>query len=130
MIEPTENGLSIESQMLVEAQERNLRIHEINIDARYDLEGSTLTPGKHGTSVLGRIVTLVSEKRPLFFFGVPGALLLLIAAVLEVILLQLYYSERSFAIGYAFIVVLFGIVGIFTIFIGVTLNALKRIASR
>ena len=130
VIEPTDSGLSIESQMLLEAQERNLRIHEVNIDARYDIDGSTLTPGKHGTSVLGRIVTLVSEKRPLFFFGVSGAVLLLIAAALGVFLLQIYYSTRAFAIGYAFIVVLFGIVGIVSIFIGITLNALRRIAPR
>src|SRR5947208_4251675 len=130
VIEPTDSGLSIESQMLLEAQERNLRIHEVNIDARYDIDGSTLTPRKHGTSVLGRIVTLVSEKRPLFFFGVSGAVLLLIAAALGVFLLQIYYSTRAFAIGYAFIVVLFGIVGIVSIFIGITLNALRRIAPR
>src|SRR2546427_7783734 len=130
LIEPTDNGLSIESQMLLEAQERNLRIQEVNIDARYDIEGSTLTPGKHGTSVLARIVTLVSEKRPLFFFGVSGAVLLLIAAGLGVILLQTYYATRAFAIGYAFIVVLFGIVGIVSIFVGITLNALKRIAAK
>src|SRR5213592_3770241 len=99
VIEPTDNGLSIESQMLLEAQERNLRIHEVNIDARYDIEGSTLSPGRHGTSVLGRIVTLVSEKRPLFFFGVSGAVMLLIAAALGVFLLQIYYSTRAFAIG-------------------------------
>ena len=130
MIEPTDNGLSIESQMLLEAQERNLRIQEVNIDARYDIEGSTLSPGWHGTSVLGRIVTLVSERRPLFFFGVFGAVLLLIAAGLGVVLLQTYYATRAFAIGYAFIVVLFGIVGIVSIFIGITLNALRRIAAR
>src|SRR3989449_8315022 len=130
MIEPTDNGLSIESQMLLEAQERNLRIQEVNIDARYDIEGSTLSPGRHGTSVLGRIVTLVSERRPLFFFGVFGAVLLLIAAGLGVVLLQTYYATRAFAIGYAFIVVLFGIVGIVSIFIGITLNALRRIAAR
>jgi len=130
VIEPTDNGLSIESQMLLEAQERNLRIHEVNIDARYDIEGSTLSPGRHGTSVLGRVVTLISEKRPLFFFGVSGAVMLLIAAALGVILLQAYYSTRTFAIGYAFIVVLFGIVGIVSIFIGITLNALKRIAAK
>src|SRR5438132_3460998 len=53
-IEPTDKGLSIESQMLLEAQERNLRIQEVNIDVRYDIEGSTVAPGKHGTSVLGR----------------------------------------------------------------------------
>src|SRR2546426_2754975 len=130
VIEPTENGLSIESQMLLEAQERNLRIHEVNIDVRYDIAGSTLTPGRHGTSVLGRIVTLVSEKRPLFFFGVSGAVLLLIAAALGVVLLRTYDATRAFAIGYAFIVVLFGIVGIVSIFIGITLNALRRIAAR
>src|SRR2546428_2238500 len=130
VIEPADNGLSIESQMLVEAQERNLRIHEVNIDARYDIEGSTLTPGPHGTGVLGRIVTLVSEKRPLFFFGISGAVLLLIAALLGVVLLQIYYATRAFAIGYAFIVVLFGIVGVVSIFIGITLNALSRIAAR
>ena len=130
VIEPTDHGLSIESQMLLEAQERNLRIQEVNIDVRYDIEGSTVAPGKHGTSVLGRIVTLVSEKRPLFVFGVSGAALLLIAAALGVFLLQIYYATRAFAIGYAFIVVLFGIVGIISIFMGITLNALKRIATK
>src|SRR3989449_1854750 len=97
LIEPTDNGLSIESQMLLEAQERNLRIQEVNIDARYDIEGSTLSPGRHGSSVLGRIVTLVSEKRPLFFFGVSGAVLLLIAAGFGGVPLPPYYSTRAFA---------------------------------
>jgi glycosyltransferase involved in cell wall biosynthesis len=129
-LEPSEGGLAIESQMLLEAQEKNLRISEVRIDARYDLDGSTVSAGKHGTSVLGRIITLVSEKRPLFFFGVSGAILLLIAAALGTITLQTYYSTRAFATGYAFIVVLFGIVGIVSIFIGITLNALRRIAAR
>src|SRR5439155_12561154 len=105
-----------------------LRIEEVQIDARYDLDGSTIRPGKHGTSVLGRIITLISVKRPLFFFGVSGSVLLLIAAAVGVILLQTYYATRAFAIGYAFIVVLFGIVGIVSIFIGITLNALKRMS--
>ena len=129
-LEPTDNGLSIESQMLLEAQERNLRIEEVNIDSRYDLGGSTLSPGRHGASVLGRIVTLVSEKRPLFFFGVSGAILLTVAAALGAIVLGTYYTSGVLAIGYTFIVVLFGIVGIVSIFIGITLNALKRIAAK
>ncbi len=129
-LEPTENGLSIESQLLLEAQDQNLRIDEVPIDIRYDLDGSKTSASRHGSSVLGRLVILVSEKRPLFFFGVSGAGLLLIAVALGVILLQTYYSTRAFAIGYAFIVVLFGIVGIVSIFIGITLNALRRYARR
>ncbi len=129
-LEPSENGLSIESQMLLEAQEKNLRITEVHIDARYDLDGSTISPGKHGTSVLGRIIVLVSEKRPLFFFGVFGALLLLIASGLGVVVLQTYRTTGLLATGYTFIVVLFGIVGILSIFMGITLNALKRISAK
>src|SRR2546427_1253871 len=49
-LEPSEKGLSIESQLLLEAQEKNLRIAEVNIDSRYDLNGSTLSPGRHGSS--------------------------------------------------------------------------------
>src|SRR6267378_1959661 len=87
-LEPTENGLSIESQLLLEAQERNLRIEQVSIDSRYDLDGSTISAGRHGSSVLGRIIVLVSEKRPLFVFGVSGAILLLIAASFGVIVLE------------------------------------------
>src|SRR5436190_4199251 len=79
LMEPSDNGLSIESQMLLEAQERKLRIHEVGIGARYDLEGSTLGPARHGTSVLRRIITVVSERRPLFFFGLCGIAMLLAA---------------------------------------------------
>src|SRR2546421_963895 len=37
-LEPTEEGLAIESQLLLEAQEKNLRITQVEIDSRYDLE--------------------------------------------------------------------------------------------
>jgi glycosyltransferase involved in cell wall biosynthesis len=131
-LEPTENGLAIESQLLLEAQEKNLRIAEVNIDTRYDLDGSTVSPGRHGSSVMGRIITLVSEKRPLLFFGVSGAVLLLVASILGVIVLQTYYSTNphQLAVGYMFIVVFFGIIGIVAIFIGVTLNVLTRMSKR
>src|SRR5207249_12059175 len=131
-LEPTERGLSIESQLLLEAQEKNLRITQVEIDSRYDLKGSSNSPGRHGSSVLGRIITLVTEKRPLLFFGVSGAVLLLIASVLGVIVLETYYSSspHQLAVGYMFIVVFFGIIGIVTIFIGVTLNVLTRMSTR
>ena len=129
-LEPTEDGLSIESQLLLEAQERSLRIEEVNIDSRYDLDGSTISAGKHGTGVLGRIIVLVSEKRPLFFFGVPGALFLVVAAIIASIVLETFITSRVVAQGYASLVVLFGTVGFVSIFIGLTLNALKRLTER
>src|SRR2546430_2170581 len=105
-LEPTEDGLSIESQLLLDAQERNLRIEQVGIDSRYDLDGSTISPGRHGSTVLGRIIVLVSEKRPLFVFGVSGAALLLIAASLASIVLETFITRGAVAQGYASLVVL------------------------
>ena len=125
-LEPTEDGLSIESQLLLEAQEKRLRIDEVRINSRYDLDGSTISAGRHGSSVLGRIVVLVSEKRPLFFFAIPGFALLALAAALALATVELYYANGVFAIGYAFLVLLFALVGVMSVFIGIVLNALKR----
>lgn len=129
-LEPTEAGLVIESQMLLEAQEKGLRIAEVSVNVRYDLDGSTYSPGRHGLAVLSRLISLVSEKRPLFFFGVTGSTLLLVASALAVIVLRTFSATGQLAIGYTFIVLLFGIVGILSIFIGVVLNAMKRLVVR
>jgi glycosyltransferase involved in cell wall biosynthesis len=127
ILEPEESSLGIESQMLVEVQERGLRIQEMNIEARYDVEGSTYPPSRHGFGVLRRMISLVSEKRPLFFFGIPGFVLIILATLLAILTLQLYYSSGTFAIGYAFLVLLFAIIGVVSVFIGIVLNALRRI---
>jgi glycosyltransferase involved in cell wall biosynthesis len=129
-LEPTENGLSIESQLLVEAQERNLRIEEVRIDIRYDVDGSKISAGRHGSSVLGRLVVLVSEKRPLFFFGVSGVVLLLIAASFAIVVLETLITRGVVAQGYSLLVVFFGTVGFVSTFIGLTLNALRRISPK
>src|SRR5438309_4032236 len=129
-LEPTEDGLSIESQLLLEAQERNLRIEEVRIDSRYDLDGSTISAGRHGSSVLGRIVVLVSEKRPLFVFGVSGAALLLIAASFAIIVLETLITRGAVAQGTALLVVLFGTLAFVSIFMALTLNALRRLARK
>ncbi len=128
-LEPEDSGLGIESQMLVEAQENGLRILEVGIQARYDIGASTYSPVKHGLGVLGGIISLVSEKRPLFFFGAPGIALLLIAASLGLLTSQIYYTSGTFAIGYALLVLLFAIVGILSAFVGVVLNSLNRIVT-
>ncbi len=126
MLEPKEPSLGIESQMLVEAQEEGLRIQEMRVEVRYDTKGSTYPPGQHGFSVLRVIVSLISEKRPLFFFGLPGFAFIVIAALLSIITLQVYYSSGSFAIGYAFLVLFFAIVGLLAVFIGIVLNAFRK----
>lgn len=126
-LEPEVPGIGTESQILAEAQQNGLVISETNVNCRYDVDGSTLKPGRHAMSVLATIVSMVSEKRPLFSFGIPGLALIVVAALLAIITMQNYYSYGTFAVGYAFMFLLFAIVGVLSVFIGIVLNAMQRI---
>ncbi len=129
-LEPEVQGIGTESQILVEAQENGLVISETNVNCRYDVEGSTLTPGKHGMNVLGTIISTISEKRPLFIFGSGGLILILLGAILGVWTLDIFSRTGELAIGYSLVVVLLTIVGILSVFIGIILNALRKIVMK
>lgn len=129
-LEPAENGLSIESQMLLEAQEKNLRIVGEDIDIRYDLDGSGVPASRHGANVLGRIITLVSQQRPLFFFGVSGAVFLAFSTFLGIVVIETYRNTGGLAIGYSLIVLLFAIIGTLSVFMGLVLNVVKKMVDR
>ena len=50
-----DTGFGIESEMLVDAAEAGLKIVEVHITVRYDLDGSTKDPITHGVGVLFNI---------------------------------------------------------------------------
>ena len=51
-----DTGFGIESEMLVDAAEAGLKIVEVPITVRYDVDGSTKDPITHGVGVLLRII--------------------------------------------------------------------------
>ncbi len=71
-----QNGMAVESEMLMDAAGANMTIKEVPIDVRYDVKGSTYNPVTHGVGVLNKVIGLVAERRPMMFFCVPGALLM------------------------------------------------------
>jgi len=67
------NGYGIESEMLAHFAERGLVITEVPITVTYEVPHKhKMNSVKHGLSVLSSIIQLVSIKRPLFCFGLPG----------------------------------------------------------
>jgi glycosyltransferase involved in cell wall biosynthesis len=86
-------GMAIESEMLVDAGKAGLRIKEVGIGVRYDVDGSTLSPVRHGVEVLTTTMNDIGFKRPLFYFTVPGIFLGLVGFYMVTHFLQ------TFAIG-------------------------------
>ena len=85
-----------------------------------------MNPVRHGLGVLGRIITMISERRPLFFFGVLGGILLVAGLIIGIRVLNIATSEGVLAMGSTVLTALLIIAGILSIFTGVILNALSR----
>ena len=119
-------GFGIESEMIACAADKGLRITEVPISNIYTRDGSTLNPIRHGVDVLGRIIVMISQRRPLFFFGLAGAVLLLIALVIGIRVITIATATGNLAIGSTVLTTMFIIAGMLSIFTGIILNAISR----
>jgi glycosyltransferase involved in cell wall biosynthesis len=125
-LELKENGMAISEETIVRAADKNLKMTEVPISNIYTKDGSTLHPIKHGIDVLSRIIVMISQRRPLFVFGLVGGLLLVVGLVFGFRVLGIASTTGDLAVGSAVLTTLFIIAGILSIFTGIILNALTR----
>jgi len=121
-----EKGFAIESEMITRAADKNLKITEVPISNIYTMDGSTLNPIRHGIEVLSRVIAMISQRRPLFFFGLAGGVLLLAGLITGIRVLNIAATKGDLAIGSTIMTTLLIIAGISSIFTGIILNALSR----
>ncbi len=126
----TEAGFGVESEMIVDAREKNLRVSEVPVGVRYDVDGHTKQPFLHGIGVVDRILNIVAVRHPLFVFGVSGIVLFLAGVILGIYTLDVYNNTHAFAVGYGMLVIIFLIIGGLAMFAGVILNVLPKVLSR
>ena len=119
-------GFGIESEMITNAADKKLKITEVPISNIYTKDGSTLHPIRHGIDVISRIIIMISQRRPLFFFGLAGGILLVIGLIIGIRVINLAASTGELAIGSTVLTTMFIIAGILTVFTGIILNALGR----
>jgi glycosyltransferase involved in cell wall biosynthesis len=126
-----EAGIGIESYTLRAAHEQNLRLVEVPISCRYDVEhASKMGSVRHGFTVINTLLKIVEERRPLLVFGVPGITLFLLGMALGFWVVGVYSETNQLAIGSALIAVLTVTVGIFTVFVGVMLHAISNVLKK
>jgi glycosyltransferase involved in cell wall biosynthesis len=123
-----QNGMAIESEMLIDAARSDMKIIEVPIDVRYDIENSsTFSPLRHGLIVLGHVISLISQRRPLLFFCVPGAISLIIGMAAIFITFTNFNATHNISVYYAMTGAFCIILGLFSTFTGLILNAIQGI---
>jgi len=122
----SQKGFAVESEMIADAEEKGLKVTEVPISVKYTTDGSTLNPVRHGLGVLTQIMAMISERRPLFFFGILGVILVLVGLLEGIRTLGILQDSGELPVGTVMLSVLFFIVGVFSIFTGIILHTLSR----
>lgn len=122
-----QDGFAIESEMIAVAAAKELKMGEVPITVQYKKDTSTLNPVRHGMEVMTQIMVMISERRPLFFFGMLGIIVTFIGIGFGVRTVNIFTSSGGvIPIGTVMLAAIFIIVGIFLGLTGIILYALSR----
>ena len=121
-----QDGFAVEAEMLAVATEKHLKTTEVPISVRYLRDSSTLNPFRHGLGVLAQIIGMISDRRPLSFFGIIGLVLSIVGLVVGIRALTLYQSTHVIPTGSTMVAVLLIIMGGLCGFTGIILYAISK----
>lgn len=127
-IELKNDGMAAGSEILIQAAEKQLKISEVPINVRYDIENtSSQNPVYHGLTVLSNIVGLISHKHPLLFFCVPGSVLLVIGIASGIYAESLYLSTGFVSVFYTAFCAICILLAMFSMFTGLILQSIQSV---
>jgi len=98
-IHPTEENMSISTEILFKISNKGLSLAEIPITISYDGDTSQQNPVSHGVSVLANTIKYVSIKHPLQFYGIPGIVAIAIGIILGGLFLDGYLNNQVILFG-------------------------------
>jgi glycosyltransferase involved in cell wall biosynthesis len=122
----TENGMSVSSEMQFAIANKGLKVAEIPIEVCYG-EKSKRNPLGHGFNVLSRVLVLLSLRQPMVLFGVPGLLLLGGGLVLALRVLDIWGRTNQLAIGNFLGAILLCLTGVLALFAALMLQSMKEL---
>jgi glycosyltransferase involved in cell wall biosynthesis len=122
-----QKGLAIESEMLIDAARAGLRIKEVGIGVRYDVDCSTEHPVAHGIRVLSKVIQNIELNKPLYYFTAPGLILTSIGIFMGLRFLRDFYLGGSLFFGPTLLMILLTLVGTFFALTGIMLHSISKL---
>ncbi len=122
--------MAISSEIVSAASAKGLSVKEVPISVTYTKDGSTLNPVRHGVGVLNRILYMISERKPLLYFGIAGGISIGFGILAGIFVFIRYQDSAVIATGTAFISMILITIGILTVFTGLILNMISKRLNR
>ena len=124
------SDFAIESEMLMDAANAGLRVKEVEINVRYDVDGSTKNPVSHGVGVLMRVINDLEFQRPLYYFTLPGVIIIIAGVVLGLMFFGDYLGGTNKSLLPTVLAIMMTLAGGFLAFTGIILDSMSRMLNR
>ena len=98
-IHPTEQGMSVSTEILLKISNKGLSVAEVPITVSYEGDTSEEHSVSHGMGVLMNTIKYVSIKHPLQFYGIPGVVLIIAGLIFGGIFLEAYLNNQTIFFG-------------------------------
>ncbi len=99
-IEFITNGFGADSEILVSASKKGLKISERKVTVLYDTGSKTSTknPISHTTGVISSLIELIALQKPLRYLGIPGIMLMIIGVIYSGVVIAIFNETRFFSV--------------------------------
>jgi glycosyltransferase involved in cell wall biosynthesis len=126
-----ENGMPVSTEILLKAKQKGLSLKEVPIEVSYEVEAtSSHNPVLHGTGLVFALIHFLSLRHPLASYGIPGVILLIIAAVFTNTALDLFSKNEYVSTNLIMVSVGSGVVGTVLLVTGTILYTLTALLKR
>jgi glycosyltransferase involved in cell wall biosynthesis len=125
-LELKNKGMGVSAEAVADAYRKKLNVIQVPVSVTYSKDSSTLNPLRHGLQVLGSIITLISEQRPMFIFGLGGLVSIIVGLIFGIRVINMFTENQVLPIGNTLLAVLFMVIGAFSIFTGFILRVLTK----
>ena len=122
------NGFGVDSEILIDAVDKGLKITETDVTVLYDtgLKTSTKDPVTHTMGVIASLLESIAIHHPLKYLGIPGMILLLIGLGFATYSISIFNESGNFSLPSVLITMSSLIIGLILLLMSVVLYSISH----
>lgn len=122
------SGFGADSEILIDASRKDLKISEEKITVIYKTGNKTSTknPLSHSGEVITSLIEAIAIRHPLKYLGVSGMLLLILGIFFTIVIISIFNETRYFSIPFTLLSLGSLIIGLMLLLMSVLLFSINR----
>lgn len=124
----TIDGFGVDSEILIDASKKGLKITEEKVTVLYNTgeKTSSKDPISHSVGVIASLLELIAINHPLRYLGIPGLILLIIGIVFSIIVISLFNEDRYFSVPSTLVALGSLVIGMILLLMSVVLYSIAK----